>query len=755
MTQQHASFQIPSALPVLGTELPVDIELTGRVGAAPVERETACSHQRQTIKDGALFVVHHTDGEIHPGCECGQGVYYRDTRFLSGLTLAIAGRSPIVLSASTEHNFFSRIEAMNEAWQPLEGPAIKRETMHVGRTRVVDTGVRERFELTNYNPFPVQATVTLELRADFKDIFEVRGFASKKSNGTFLHPRALPQGAELLYQGADGALRHTRAEFTVPPVRLTRHTWADTHETGVRLEWDIELAAYGGGWSTEMVVTPCIDGDGGTDRPLAPVGMDRLEALHGQAMGGFTAIESAHPGFQQFLSRGVADMVMLATPTEDGPYLTAGIPWYACPFGRDGLITALQSLPLGPEMAVATLRFLARHQGKRVDPFRDEEPGKILHELREGELAALGEVPHTPYYGTVDATPLWLVLLDEIYRWTADRELVAELWPNALRALEWIDAYGDADGDGFVEYIRKDAKGLANQGWKDSHDSVIHPDAVLAEAPIALVEVQGYVYDAKRRMAALAELMGESALASRLREEAARLKARFNEAFWVEDGQYFAIALDGHKRQVRSKTSNPGHALWSGIVDDDRVETVARSMVAPDMFNGWGIRTMSAAWPTYNPLSYHNGTVWPHDTALVAKGLADHGFKAEANRVLSGLFDTATHFDYYRLPELFCGFERTGRFSKPVPYPVACSPQAWAAGTPMLLVQAALGLEADAPAGVLRLRRPDLPGWIGRLGLRGLRVGAGSVDLEVEHREGRTTCTVLAVRGPVRVEIHA
>jgi glycogen debranching enzyme len=746
-------YQIPAALPILGTELPVDIELTGRVFAAPPAIAPSCAHTRQTIKQGDTFVVSHTDGEIHPGCECGQGVYYRDTRFLSGLTLALAGRAPIVLSSSTEHNFFSRVEAMNEAFERPGQPAVKRETMHVGRTRVIDGGVRERVEVRNFNPFDVTTTLTLELRADFKDIFEVRGMFAKQAQGTFLRPRTDADGAELLYRGADGMVRHTGITFNRAPDRVSAHTWGDTHETGVRAEWDVTVAGQGRSWALELTVTPRLDGVGGTDAPHEPIGHDRLEALLAKAEAGMTRLSAAHPGFDAFLNRGVADLMMLATPTPDGPIVAAGIPWYTCPFGRDSILTAIQCLPLGPELAEATLRFLARHQGTKLDPYRDEEPGKILHEMREGELSTLDEVPFSTYYGTIDATPLWLVLLSETFRWTGDRALVEALWPHALRALSWIDTYGDADGDGFVEYQMKGDRGLLNQGWKDSNDSVIHPDASLADYPIALAEVQGYVYDAKRRMAELAALLGHTALADKLTEEASTLKRRFHEVFWVEEGGFYAIALDGRKRQVATKTSNPGHCLWSDLIAPERVGAVATAMVAPDMFNGWGIRTMSAESPNYNPLSYHNGTVWPHDNSLIVKGMADRGYKREANQVLAALYETSRHFDYHRLPELFCGFERNGRFAKPVPYPVACSPQAWAAGTPILLLQAALGLEADAARGVLRVVKPQLPAWIGAVSLKGLRVGAGSVDLEFFPVNGRTACTVTAQEGELRVEI--
>jgi glycogen debranching enzyme len=732
--------------------MPVDHALTRAVSQQAAARAAACTHARATIKHDDVFVVTHADSEIHPGCMCGQGVYYRDTRFLSGLTLTLAGRPLVKLSANTEHNFFSRVDAMNEAWQPAEGPFIRRETIHVNRTRVVDGAVRERIEVQNFNTVPVRATLALELRADFKDIFEVRGVFARSAHGTFFHPRVAGPGAELLYQGADGALRHTALTFGVAPDRLVPCAWPETHETGVRAEWDLTLAPRGGRWELALVVAPRIDGAGKDATPHAPVGPARLEALKHEAGAGLTGLTSTHHGFERFLGRGVADLLMLCTQTPEGPFPTAGIPWFACAFGRDALITAIQSLPLGPMFATAALRYLARHQGERLDGSREEEPGKILHELREGELAALGDVPHTPYYGTVDATPLWLVLLSETYRWTADVALVRDLWPHALRALAWLDTYGDADGDGFVEYARKHEKGLQNQGWKDSYNAVIHPDGTIPASPIALAEVQGYVYDAKRRMAELACVMGDPALASRLESEAEALKVRFNAAFWVEAGGYYAIALDGDKAPVLAKTSNPGHGLWSGIIADHRRAALAEDLVAPDMFSGWGIRTMSTACPNYNPLSYHNGTIWPHDNALIAKGMADHGFKHEANRVLTGLFETAGHFEYHRLPELFCGFERVGRLATPVPYPVACSPQAWAAGTPFMLLQAALGLIADAPKGVLHIDRPELPAWLPDVTLTALRVGPGEADLRFTRVHGETRCTVLAVRGDLRIE---
>ena len=748
-------------IPAFGVDLPVDVELTGRVAASPPAVSPACAHERQTVKQGDVLVVGHTDGQIHPGCGCGQGIFHRDTRYLSGLSLRLAGRPFIVLSSTAEQNFFSRTEAMNEAWTTLDGRQVRRETLHLGRTRIVEQAtaggiVRERMALTNFNPFPITAPLTLELRADFKDIFEVRGFFGRERAGTFLRPVLTPDAAELLYMGADGCLRHTVVRVSEPWHTAEAGAWPESHETGATLAWDIEIPGRGGTWVLDLVVAPARDGaarlaaDEARPGAVDPV---RLEALDALPDGGNTHITSEHEGFATFVSRGLADLAMLVTPTPHGPFPTAGIPWYACPFGRDGLITALQSLPLGPALAESTLRFLAAHQGQRVDGFRDEEPGKILHELRLGELAALGEVPHSPYYGTIDATPLWLVLLHETWRWTGRDDLVRELWPAARQALAWIDAYGDADHDGFVEYARKGDKGLANQGWKDSHDAIGHRDGTLAEGPIALAEVQGYVFDAKRRMAELARLLGDADLAAALARQAGELKRAFNEAFWSEEDGGFVIALDGQKRQVRARASNPGHALWSGIIDAQRVPGVVATMLAPDMFNGWGIRTLSSGAASYNPMSYHNGTVWPHDAALIAKGMADAGYKDAANVVLGGLYDVSLHFPYQRLPELFCGFPRAGRFAKPVPYPVSCSPQAWSAGAPLLLLAAALGLEPSASEGVLRLRQPTLPGWLGHVALSGLRIGDASVDLAFRRTARGTAVEVTGRRGDLRVEV--
>jgi glycogen debranching enzyme len=408
------------------------------------------------------------------------------------------------------------------------------------------------------------------------------------------------------------------------------------------------------------------------------------------------------------------------------------VPWYAVPFGRDAIITALQTLMYNPSIAEGTLRFLAAHQGTTVDPFREEQPGKIMHELRRGELARLKEVPHTPYYGTVDATPLFLVLFVESMEWLDSDDLFADILPAALRALEWIDRYGDIDGDGYLEYRAQRPGGVVNQGWKDSFNSVQHEDGSISDAPIALVEVQGYVYQAKMGMARLLRRRGDTDTADRLEREAQDLRARFNRDFWMEDLGFYAQALDNQKRQVRSITSNPGHCIWSGICDLDKAHAVATRLMEPDMFSGWGLRTLSSESPNYNPMSYHNGSVWPHDTALIALGLRRIGRSEEAIQLVAGLIEAGFRFDDARLPELFCGFPRDQRFnSSPAAYIVSCSPQAWAAGCVFMLLQSMLDLRPDAAAGTV-YSDPVLPSLFTRVELRHLRVGRHQVDLRVD-----------------------
>jgi glycogen debranching enzyme len=472
-----------------------------------------------------------------------------------------------------------------------------------------------------------------------------------------------------------------------------------------------------------------------------------------------TVFETDNPDLNEMLERARRDIAMLLTASpcsDDGSsqtYVAAGIPWYVALFGRDSLIAARDCLLLQPSLAVGILRLLARYQGKQDDPWRDEAPGKILHELRVGELARMNDIPHTPYYGTVDATPLWLMLLHDTYCWTHDRALLEELWLNALAALGWIDRGLASSPNGFLCYEAHPGKGLTHQGWKDSGDSAMYEDGRPAHAPLALAEVQGYVYQAKVRLAALAELRDETSLAIRLRDEAREFKRRFNQAFWQEDLGFCALALDGQGAPLRVVASNPGHCLEADLLTPPLAERVAARLMEPDMFNGWGIRTLSSQAVAYNPMSYHNGSVWPHDNALIARGFAAMGRGEFALKIFGGLFDAGRLMFYKRLPELFCGFARDFEHdvNPPVRYPVACSPQAWAASSVFALLQSLLNLRPVLDSQALRIREPQLPTGVNRLKLRRLRVGASLLDLEFKRTDKTVTVEIRERQGPVSI----
>src|SRR5947199_228103 len=467
---------------------------------------------------------------------------------------------------------------------------------------------------------------------------------------------------------------------------------------------------------------------------------------------GATSIETSNNIFNEVLCQSMADLNMLLTETPQGRYPYAGIPWYSTTFGRDGLITALQMLWVDPRIARGVLRRLAFYQAKAVDPPADAEPGKILHEMRGGEMAALREVPFAHYYGSVDATPLFVLLAGLYVERTGDEETLVELWPAIEAALRWIDGAGDPDRDGFVEYQRASEQGLGNQGWKGSYDAIFHSDGRLAEGYIALAEVQGYVFAAKRLAARCALRLGKTEKARQLEAEAAQLAERFEQAFWCDDLGTYALALDGAKQPCRVRTSNAGQLLFSGMVREDRARLVAADLMRPHFFAGWGIRTVASGEARYNPMSYHNGSIWPHDNALIAIGLARYGLKHSVAHLFKALFDAATYMDLRRLPELFCGFRRERRRG-PTLYPVACAPQAWASATPFSLLEAALGLEFDAARGEIRLRDPHLPEFLNEVLLRDLRLGPSSVDLRVRRHGDEVSLEVVRTRGQIQVSI--
>jgi glycogen debranching enzyme len=734
------------------------------------------------LKHGNLYLLSDAFGDVHPDSR-GLGLYDLDTRILSCAVLRINGVRPTLLRAQSAASHISTIQLTNPELR--RDPAIKQghdealamRAISVMRRRWIGGGLAERIEVTNYSAGPQDITLDLELDADAADIFEVRG-RIRQQRGTYRPTQATPESLVFAYDGLDGLERRTLIAFSPADVAPSSNDGTGSSEGSVRVRWTFRVEPGGTGsvhWEVSTDLSPTA-GDAPpveeTPARLArsvtaarpsrgedAIGIDApsvAEEEYGNWHDRCARIRSDGELLDLAIRRSIADLRLLRN---DGPmrgehYVAAGIPWFTTLFGRDSVITALEILPFMPDVARETLRILADWQATEDDPDRDMEPGKILHELRVGELARTGELPHRPYYGSIDSTPLWLVLLDETYRWTGDIDLVRSLWPNALAALEWIDRYGDLDGDGFVEYERRTPHGLINQGWKDSSDGIRHRDGAIAVAPIALVEIQGYVYDAKLRMASLARRMGEPQLAARLESEAADLYRRFNDAFWMDDIGFYAIALDRDKRQVGTIGSNAGHCLWSGIVPPERVDAVVERLLDPAMDSGWGIRTYASGQPGYNPVGYHTGTVWPHDNALIAAGMKRAGRHDAADRVASRIFEAAQHSPDFRLPELFCGFGR-GMADMPVPYPVACSPQAWSAATPLSLLQTMLGMHADAAHDVLELDRPHLPAWLGKVTVHELRVGERSVDLLFHRWRGNTTSAeVLRRDGPLELVIR-
>ena len=714
------------------------------------------------LKFGNLYLISDPFGDVHPDSR-GLGLYAGETRILSCSVLRIDGFRPTVLRGDSGDGFRGTIQLTNpeERRDPGDkiaaGRSLERQTLAMTRHRIVGDGLYERLIIANFTEHAVNLAIELTLGADAADIFEVRGYhrARRGRHGPVaVDDRRIAFG----YLGLDGVLQRTFVAF---PTAEVEPAAGDIPGGSVVVRWRREIQP---GAETEIAWTvwhetreePGPDPLAFTAFPDPPVIGEAVgEAAYADWAAGSAVIQSDNQLFDRLIGRGLKDLRLLQN---DGPspgerYCAAGVPWFATLFGRDALITAYEAMAVRPGLAVETLEVLAAHQATADDPTRDAEPGKIPHELRSGEMARSGELPFSAYYGSVDATPLWLVLLGETYDWTGDDDLVDRLWPNALAALAWIDESGDLDGDGFVEYRRRASTGLINQGWKDSADAVRDRHGATVDPPIALAEVQGYVFDAKLRMARLARRRGEVDLAVRLEADAELLRQRFEAAFWVEDLGTYAMALGADKRLADALTSNQGQALWSGIVDPQRARSVVDRLTGPGLHSGWGIRTYAAGQPGYNPLSYHVGSIWPHDNALILAGLKRYGFDGAANALAGQLFEVARYLPDSRMPELFCGFDRAA-VSVPVPYPVACSPQAWAAAAPLLVVRAMLGLRARADEGVLELVNPHLPTWLGKVTISNLKVGAASVDLLVHRWRGTTSAEVLRKDGDLEVTIR-
>ena len=710
------------------------------MGKAPVVTDIRDNH---VIKHNRAFFLSNRFGDVPEDNQAALGLYYRDTRFLSRLELTLDDLQPLLLHSSTERNYWQIVElAYPIAVMDPQGFEQK-ENIGISRSRLLGDSLLERIEVANYGSEARPIRLRLQFDADFLDVFEVRGMDRRTTEpGEHQTPEVTGDSVTLNYVGADGVTRSTNIRFSPAPETLSEH------------EAVFEFAlGHGDQASLMLEIVPAIE----RERPPAQEyreARQQLEHSYTAWRKRCTRFKTGNTQLTGFLERAVIDLRMLLAEDDDGGFrIDAGVPWYSALFGRDSIITAYECLGVNPQLAWGVLRALASQQGKQEDDWREEEPGKILHEVRVGELAGSGEVPHTPYFGSVDTTPLWLVLLTYAYAWTADLEAVRQLWPNALAALDWIDKYGDRDGDGFVEYEKRSPRGLDNQGWKDSWNGILHPDGTLAEPPIALVEAQGYVYQAKARMAPLARAVGDTQLAERLEREASGLKKKFNDAFWMEDEGYYALALDGEKRQVTTITSNPGHGLWSGIIDDEKAPRVARKLVSPSLSSGWGVRTLASRQNAYDPLGYHTGAIWPHDNALIAHGLKLYGFDVEAMKVVDQLSAAGASFPLGRYPELFCGFSRDD-VPVPVEYPVACRPQAWATGAPLLMVRSYGGFTADAPGGRLYVIRPQLPAWLDRVDILGMRVGSARVDLSFTSRDGVTATQVPHKEGDVEVLIR-
>lgn len=673
----------------------------------------------RVIKENDFFLISGLDGDIHLDQEYAHGFYTQDTRFINRLELLINGHRPVLLHSIADDNYFSTFLLTNPHIENKGVVQLWRESLQIERTRFIYNGVLyEQVQLTNFSHEPIQFKLSIFVDADFQDMFAIRGFQNGHT-GKMLDTTVTDQAMILSYIGLDDIKRNTKITWNEPAVVSTEGT----------IDFSIHLNP------AEMKAVSIryapFFGDHIVDSLPADQAIYQLKQSYEQWNEHATQVDSDDLLFNRVYHRGKQDLRGLLTDKGFGLFPVAGVPWYAVPFGRDSLITALQMLPLNPMIAKHTLFTLANYQGENLDPWRDEQPGKIMHEIRYGELANTNQIPFTPYYGTIDATPLFLVLAAEYFHWTNDLDTIRDLLPHIEQAMEWINKFGDRDHDLFVEYFQESSKGIANQGWKDSGNSIVHKSGELANAPIALVEVQGYVYQAKSKLAPILRLIGMDEYANQLEKEASMLKERFQEHFWMPEENYYAIALDSEERQVKSVTSNPGHLLMTEILDDEHSRQVAHRLVQDDLFSGFGIRTMSTKSTGYNPMSYHNGSVWPHDNSMILLGLGRLGFQQEACRIIDGLLQAASYFEYHRLPELICGYD--AQVGYPIPYPVACSPQAWAAGTSIVLLQTILGITPDACKKQINLK-PGMPSTMNELHVRNLRIGDGALELKVKRQ---------------------
>jgi glycogen debranching enzyme len=707
----------------------------------------SAEEQPQTLKQGRTFGLFDRFGDMQVLVADKEGLYHDDTRYLSHIELTIDGARPLHLGSSVEDsNSLLAIDLMNPDLPACEGrDALPKGTLHIFRAKVLWEGAcHEHVRISHHGGEATTVRIEFTFAGDFADLFEVRGMRRER-RGELGAPEVQRDEVVLPYRGLDGVARCTRIRFEPRPAFLD----------GTRAGFELRLEP---GSEHHLYCTVLCDASSEDDALPRARSYDEALQRNRQARRdwseGHCHVSTSNPLVNLWLERSVSDLAMLTTRMPTGPYPFAGVPWYSTTFGRDGILTALEYLWVDPSLARGVLAFLAQTQASESDAANDAEPGKILHEARYSEMARTHEIPFGRYYGSVDSTPLFVVLAGAHYARTRDAEFARRLWPHVLRALDWMDRAGDADGDGFVEYARRSREGLVQQGWKDSHDSIFHRDGTMADAPIALCEVQGYVYEAKHAASELARVMGDVALAQRLKHEAEQIKHRFDGAFWCEPLGSYAIALDGGKRQCQVLSSNAGHTLWSGIASQAHAQRIIDGLMGPAFFSGWGIRTIAAGSARYNPMSYHNGSIWPHDNALIAMGMARYGRTEAAMELFAATFDASLFFDGHRLPELYCGFPRRPG-AGPTLYPVACSPQAWAAAAPFGMLQACLGLEVRAEHHEIVLRRPRLPNFIDWMRVKNLGAPGPSVDLLLQRYERNVGVEVVRKDEGVRVTVVA
>lgn len=695
----------------------------------------------RVLKYGETFAVFNRLGDIE-GIGVGeQGLYHRGTRYLSRLALRLNGSIPQLLRSTIhEDGSLFTIDMMNPDVYLNGRIIVPRGALHVFRSKFLwKDACHEKIRVANFGLAPVDASISLLFAADYADIFEVRG-VRRQSKGDILPPEVNGNEVMLSYRGQDRELRHSRLVFFPESFRLSSDLAMCLFTLAPREEKSLNITVT----CQRESVHPCVVSfDDGMRKSAQEQQETRLQ---------FCSVTSSHAGFNRWLRRSASDVQLMIRGNPEGAYPYAGVPWFSTVFGRDALVTAMQVLWAAPWIAESVLKFLALHQAVEVIPRQEAEPGKILHEMRHGEMANLSEVPFGLYYGSVDSTPLFVMLAGMYFDRTGDRDTIETIWTNILAALVWIDEYGDPDHDGFVEYQAHSEKGLIHQGWKDSHDAVFHSDGTLASAPIALCEVQAYVYGARLAAARIAQSLGETELAEKQILQAQRLQKKFESEFWDDELGSYVLALDANKKPCRVLTSNAGQALITGIASPERAARLASTLFGEDLFCGWGIRTVASNEIRYNPMSYHNGSVWPHDNSLIAAGLARYGYKGQATNLLAAILEASTFMELSRLPELFCGFHKRPGVEGPTLYPVACSPQAWSAGAAYLFVNACLGMTFSVANKTVRFSKPHLPSFLDEIKLEGLRIRDASMNLKVRRSSTGVRVEVLDSDREARVE---